>query len=93
MQSITASRSLPEAAPFIANVSTYLSNWMTHRGHVTITARKSFMRRVVSVLAVAAICSSALSAQEGSTPQTARQALLEMFFSKTPGTFVSTFRP
>ena len=46
------------------------------------------MRRVVSVLAVAAICSSALSGQEGSTPQTARQALLEMFFSKTPGTLV-----
>ena len=46
------------------------------------------MRRVVSVLAVAAICSSALSGQDGSTPQTARQALLEMFFSKTPGTLV-----
>ena len=46
------------------------------------------MRRVLSVLAVAAICSSALSGQEGSTPQTARQALLEMFFSKTPGTLV-----
>jgi hypothetical protein len=29
-----------------------------------------------------------MQAQEGSTPQTARQALLEMFFSKTPGTFV-----
>ena len=46
------------------------------------------MRRIVWVLAVAAISSSALSGQEGSTPQTARQALLEMFFSKTPGTLV-----
>jgi len=45
------------------------------------------MRRVVGVLAVAAIWSAAVSAQEVSTPQTARQALLEMFFSKTSGTF------
>jgi hypothetical protein len=45
------------------------------------------MRRVVCVLAVAAIWSAAVSAQEASTPQTARQALLEMFFSKTSGTF------
>jgi len=46
------------------------------------------MPRVVWVLAVAAIWSTALPAQETSTPQTARQALLEMFFSKTPGTLV-----
>ena len=46
------------------------------------------MRRVVWVLAVTAIWSVTSSAQEASTPQTARQALLEMFFSKTPGTFV-----
>jgi hypothetical protein len=45
------------------------------------------MRRVVCALAVAAIWSVAVSAQEVSTPQTARQALLEMFFSKTSGTF------
>jgi hypothetical protein len=45
------------------------------------------MRRVACVLAVAAIWSAAVSAQEASTPQTARQALLEMFFSKTSGTF------
>jgi hypothetical protein len=45
------------------------------------------MRRVVCVLAVAAIWTAAVSAQEASTPQTARQALLEMFFSKTSGTF------
>ena len=47
MQSITAGRSLPEAASFIANVSTYLSNWMTHRGHVTITARKSLCEELL----------------------------------------------
>lgn len=46
------------------------------------------MRRVVWVLAVAAIWNTPLAAQETSTPQTARQALLEMFFSKTPGTLV-----
>jgi len=41
----------------------------------------------VCVLAVSAICGIGLKAQEASAPQTARQALLEMFFSKTPGTF------
>ena len=46
------------------------------------------MRRTVGVLAVAMIWSAAVSAQDASTPQTARQALLEMFFSKTSGTFV-----
>jgi hypothetical protein len=40
------------------------------------------------MLSVAAIWSAVLSAQEATTPQTARQALLEMFFSKTQGTFV-----
>jgi len=45
------------------------------------------MRSVVLGLAVAAIWSVAASAQEASTPQTARLALLEMFFSKTSGTF------
>jgi hypothetical protein len=45
------------------------------------------MRKVMFLLAVSALCSVGLSAQEASTPQTARQALLEMFFSKTPGTF------
>ena len=46
------------------------------------------MRRVVLSLAVPMLCSAALLAQQTGTPQTARQALLEMFFSKTPGTFV-----
>ncbi len=45
------------------------------------------MRRVVCVLAVAAMWSAPVAAQEASTPQTPRQALLEMFFSKTSGTF------
>jgi len=46
------------------------------------------MRRAACVLAVAAMCSTIVSAQEASAPQTARQALLEMFFSKIPGTLV-----
>jgi hypothetical protein len=46
------------------------------------------MRRVACVLAVVAICSAVLFAQEAAAPQTARQALLEMFFSKTSGTLV-----
>ena len=47
------------------------------------------MRRVILCLCIAALCSASSQAQQGpATPQTARQALLEMFFSKTPGTFV-----
>ncbi len=45
------------------------------------------MRRVVLSLSAAILFSAAALAQSG-TPQTARQALLEMFFSKTSGTFV-----
>jgi len=39
-------------------------------------------------LALVAFCLQALPAQQSAAPQTARQALLEMFFSKTPGTLV-----
>lgn len=47
------------------------------------------MRSVVLSLAIAILCLSASSAQQNTaSPQTARQALMEMFFSKTPGTFV-----
>ena len=46
------------------------------------------MRRPALSLAVTMLCSAALLSQQTGTPQTARQALLEMFFSKTPGTFV-----
>ena len=45
------------------------------------------MRRAVLSL-TSAILFSATSLAQGASPQTARQALLEMFFSKTPGTFV-----
>ncbi len=46
------------------------------------------MRKIVLSLAVLTLCSAGLWAQQsGAAPQTARQALLEMFFSKTPGTF------
>jgi hypothetical protein len=52
------------------------------------------MRKKVVILATAFFCSFAALAQQtlapGQTtaPQTARQALMEMFFNKTPGTFV-----
>lgn len=47
------------------------------------------MRNAVLALAIAILCSTASSAQQTAAPaQTARQALMEMFFSKTPGTFV-----
>lgn len=46
------------------------------------------MRRIVFSVAIAILCASALLAQQSGMPQTARQALIEMFFSKTPGTFV-----
>jgi hypothetical protein len=45
------------------------------------------MRKILIGLAVCFSCSAATFASENAAPQTARQALLEMFFSKTPGTF------
>lgn len=50
------------------------------------------MRRVILLLSVATLCAGNLGAQPTvaapqASPQTARQALMEMFFSKTPGTF------
>jgi hypothetical protein len=45
------------------------------------------MRSLTVFLAVVTLCNGALSGQQ-SAPQSARQALIEMFFSKTPGTFV-----
>jgi hypothetical protein len=44
------------------------------------------MRTIICMLAAVGCWSTAVSAQEA--PQTARRALLEMFFSKTQGTFV-----
>jgi hypothetical protein len=47
------------------------------------------MRRVVLGLSVAILCAGHSWSQTASaTPQNARQALIEMFFSKTPGTFI-----
>jgi hypothetical protein len=52
------------------------------------------MRRVCFSLALALaltitnVCAAGSGAQTAPAPQTARQALLEMFFSKTPGTLV-----
>lgn len=48
------------------------------------------MRRIVVSLVAATLCAAAVSGQQSGTAQaaqTARQALMEMFFSKTPGTF------
>jgi hypothetical protein len=47
------------------------------------------MRRVMVALCAATLWAASACAHENpATPQTARQALIEMFFSKTPGTFV-----
>ena len=46
------------------------------------------MRKVlISLAALLAFAAASCAQQAAPTPQTARQALLEMFFSKTPGTF------
>jgi len=45
------------------------------------------MRKMVCCFGIAMLVSLA-TAQSASAPQTARQALMEMFFSKAPGTFV-----
>lgn len=46
------------------------------------------MRKILLSLALVSACAVPSVGQQNSAPQTARQALLEMFFSKTPGTFV-----
>lgn len=48
----------------------------------------TIMRTIVNWLTVLVFCSAASTAQQAAAPETARQALLEMFFSKTPGTLV-----
>jgi len=46
------------------------------------------MRKIVCLLALLMVWTLPGNTQQAATPQSARQALLEMFFSKTPGTFV-----
>src|SRR5215470_18541328 len=46
------------------------------------------MQKLVSLLAIITLWTAGSTAQQAAAPQTARQALLEMFFSKTQGTFV-----
>jgi len=46
------------------------------------------MRRILDLLGITILCAAASFAQQSAAPQTARQALLEMFSLKTPGTFV-----
>ena len=46
------------------------------------------MRRLIVFLAIVTLASTAWPVQHQTVPQTARQALIEMFFNKTPGTFM-----
>jgi hypothetical protein len=46
------------------------------------------MRKLIVLLVTVTLCNSAFLGQQAFAPQTARQALIEMFFSKTPGTFM-----
>jgi len=46
------------------------------------------MRKVLFLLAILTFSVASSAAQQAAAPQTARQALLEMFFSKTPGTIM-----
>ena len=46
------------------------------------------MRKIIGSLAAAILLATTSLAQTSAAPQTARQALMEMFFSKTPGTFL-----
>jgi type IV pilus assembly protein PilA len=45
------------------------------------------MKRIALCLVAAIVSAGSALAQQPAAPQTARQALMEMFFSKTPGTF------
>jgi hypothetical protein len=67
----------------------YLGNWSEKRRNGKIKTRQT-MHRFRIVIALALFSCALMLAQEAATsaPQTARQALLEMFFSKTPGTLV-----
>ena len=49
---------------------------------------KVIMRTVVLALTLATLYTVASFGQQATAPQTARQALIEMFFSKTSGTFI-----
>ena len=73
----------------------YLGNWRARRKNVTIMVTiigRLTMRRQLSFLAAAVLSAAGWAQQNANNvptvPQTARQALMEMFFSKTPGTFV-----
>ena len=46
------------------------------------------MRKLTVLLVVVTLCISTASGEQVTVPQSARQALIEMFFSKTPGTFM-----
>lgn len=69
-------------------VRSYLSNWMMDREYATLSCEESMRRRVFLSIVFTAMYASGAAAQQSPAAQTARQALLEMFFSKTSGTFV-----
>lgn len=46
------------------------------------------MRKLMLLISVVTLCGGVAFAQQTHAPETARQALIEMFFSKTPGTFM-----
>jgi hypothetical protein len=50
--------------------------------------KRVIMRTVALALTLATLCTVASFGQQATAPQTARQALIEMFFSKTQGTFM-----
>jgi type IV pilus assembly protein PilA len=71
-----------------ASAKSYLGNFRTRSNNDTIKLEAA-MRSIIFVLAVTLWCGiPAFGEQAEAAPQTARQALLEMFFNKTPGTFV-----
>jgi type IV pilus assembly protein PilA len=74
--------------PCLAAIDSYLGNFRAAEKNGTIKT-EAVMRRVIIFLAATVLCSVLSRGQQSSpAPQTARQALIEMFFSKTSGTFV-----
>jgi hypothetical protein len=65
----------------------YLGNWSADGRHATISWGVRPMRKICLIAGLAVLCGTGAQAQQpAAVPQTARQALIEMFFGKTPGT-------
>src|SRR4029077_8992313 len=69
----------------------YQCNWRRPAGAAIISQQLGGAmierKRLCALIVSSAFALTSLSASAQPAPQTARQALLEMFFSKTPGTF------